>query len=247
MNMQTLEKIGRWSFWILLIASIVFCTSALLPVFLAMAFLCAMPGFPGFRQRMKWRRFILFSFATVLIFLAGIFYFQIDSDFFDWAVWPAQEFDEPSTAQLIFWLAVKGCVFGLIIESLVAVGQGLTIEKIASPPTYDWDAEEEGPPWGAAGLACLASLGLVYFASLPFIADPNPQFNEWALPLLFVIVPTSMAYLVLYRGAWRGEWPRRKRVVSMIWRASLIWGFVVMMLVAGILLSIIFTRIIWFA
>lgn len=100
---------------------------------------------------------------------------------------------------------------------------------------------ENGPLFLMAGLACLMCLPIVYLATRPVIWWIHVSWISWPLLLLFIIVPLSVTFAVLYWSAWHSEWPRIRRIAVAAFSSCVIFGvdliFVVFLIIGGILVA----------
>ena len=83
--------------------------------------------------------------------------------------------------------------------------------------------DENKPPILIAGLACLFSLPIIYFATRPLIWVVHAAWMQWLFALLFTLLPMSMAFTVLYRSVWHREWHGLKRILSLILMSGMIF------------------------
>jgi len=237
MNPQRFEKAGKWLFGITLVGGIVFSTNGFefLPVITGIVFLTALAGFPGFRQQMRWRRMFLFSIAAMLIPLGMYYLATLDNlgdpvaDFYFWAVWPLADEDTISgislTYLLPFWALMNGLLFGFIIESFSALSKQQCIKRIEACVRRDSEEEGDVPPFGLAGILCLACMAVICLTAWS-LAGLSLRLYEWLVPGLFVIGPMATTFITLYRSSWRLELPATRRVVAIMLRSSVIFGVV---------------------
>lgn len=75
-----------------------------------------------------------------------------------------------------------------------------------------------------AGLACLFCVPVIYLATRPVVWLTHEQWIAWLLMGLFVLVPLSVTFIVLYRGGWHEERPKWKRILSTIFSSCVILG-----------------------
>jgi hypothetical protein len=90
-----------------------------------------------------------------------------------------------------------------------------------------------------AGLACLMCLPAVYAATRPVIWWLHVSWIAWPLLTLFIVIPLSVAFIILYSSAWHQEWPRIRRIASVALSSCVIFGIdllliIVLILVGGI-------------
>jgi hypothetical protein len=80
--------------------------------------------------------------------------------------------------------------------------------------------EVSQPPIGVAGFACLVCLAVVYLATRPVVSWLDVW---WARILIYSVIPISVAFFILYRSSWHQEWPRLRRILSMILSSCIIF------------------------
>ena len=93
---------------------------------------------------------------------------------------------------------------------------------------------ENGPLFLMAGLACLMCLPIVYFTTRPVIWWLHVAWIAWPLLALFVIIPLSVTFIILYSSAWHQEWPKIRRIASAALSSCFIFGvdlFLIIMLI----------------
>lgn len=114
---------------------------------------------------------------------------------------------------------------------------------VQEPKIMDDNETMDGkaPPFLIAGLACLLCLPIIYLATRPLIWLLQARWVVWPLFTLWTFVPVSAAFMVLYRSAWHREWPRNRRIFSMIFSSCVIFGVdllvVIMLLAVGCLIA----------
>jgi hypothetical protein len=91
------------------------------------------------------------------------------------------------------------------------------------------------PPIVLAGFGCLLCLPIVYLATRPVVWAIHAQWIYSLLAPLFILLPTSAAFVILYRSLWHREWARSKRVLSLILVSGLI--FCAVLLVIGMVVA----------
>jgi len=92
-------------------------------------------------------------------------------------------------------------------------------------------------PFLIAGLACLASLPILYVATRPLLWVLHSHWVAWPVLTLFTFVPLSVSFLILYSSAWhRGSSPAR-RVFSAIFSSCLILGVDLLFIVFTVLVA----------
>jgi hypothetical protein len=119
------------------------------------------------------------------------------------------------------------------------------IKKLVQEPDIMDDHEiTDGkmPPFLIAGLGCLFCLPVIYLTTRPlFWLLHHARWVVWPFFTLWTLVPIMVAFVVLYRSAWHREWPRSRRIFSMIFSSCIIFGVdlvvVVMLLAAGCLIA----------
>jgi hypothetical protein len=96
---------------------------------------------------------------------------------------------------------------------------------------------ENGPLFLIAGLACLMCLPVIYLATRPVIWWFYMPWVEWLLMTLFIILPLSLTFIILYWSAWHQEWPKIRRIVSVALSSCVIFGvdlfLVIMLMIAA--------------
>jgi hypothetical protein len=99
----------------------------------------------------------------------------------------------------------------------------------------------KAPPFLIAGLVCLLCLPVIYLVTRPLIWLLHAHWAVWPLVTLWILIPAAAAFVVLYRSAWHREWPRNRRIFSVIFSSCVIFGVdlvvVVMLLAAGCLIA----------
>ena len=75
-----------------------------------------------------------------------------------------------------------------------------------------------------AGLACLFCVPVIYLATRPVIWLLHAQWIAWLLMGLFVLVPLSVTFIILYRSGWHEERPTFRRILSTAFSSCLIFG-----------------------
>ncbi|HTR42824.1 MAG TPA: hypothetical protein VMH87_14520 [Pseudomonadales bacterium] len=93
---------------------------------------------------------------------------------------------------------------------------------------------ENGPLFLIAGLACLVCLPIIYLATRLVIWWLHVSGVEWLLLALFIILPLSVTFIILYSSAWHREWPKMKRVLSAALSSCFIFGidlFIIILLI----------------
>ena len=86
-----------------------------------------------------------------------------------------------------------------------------------------------------AGFGCLLCLPIVYLATMPVVWAIHAQWIYSLLAPLFILVPMSAAFVILYRSLWHRDWPGAKRVLSLILVSGLI--FCGVLVVIGMVLA----------
>lgn len=252
MTSQKLEIAGKWLFGMALVAGIVFSTSGieLLPFILGLVFLTALPGFPGFRHEIRWRRMLLFSVVAMTVLL-GAFYWIITRyndfeqgrfiDFCLWMVWPLGDLAINGALPPVYWLpfwTMDGLLFGFIIESFFALSKQRGLKRIEACVRRNSEEEGDVPPFGLAGILCMASLAVIFLAAR-LLAGSTHRLYEWLFPIFFISGPLATAFLVLHRSSWQRELPAKRRAVSILLRSCVIVG-VVLFVVLLMLLAMAF-------
>jgi hypothetical protein len=90
-----------------------------------------------------------------------------------------------------------------------------------------------------AGLACFFCLPAIFLATRPLIWLLHISWLMWPLFAIWTFVPVSAAFAVLYRSGWHREWPRARRIFSMILSSCIIFGvdlFLLIFLIVGVCL-----------
>jgi hypothetical protein len=218
MNLQKLEKHRKWLFWISLVIGIILCSSIeLLPIVIGGILLTAILAFPAFRSRIHLRRLIIFSACATVLFLMV---------FCETYLMDLADHDVMRLADGLPLWTIMGLILGLILESFFVLFREVIARR-------GWMAEENSPPFGLAGLACLICLAIIYWVIQLLIAIPNPRLKECLFPALIVIVPLSAPFLILYGSSWRRELPATRRVLSIALRSGVIFG--VVLIIAAVL------------
>jgi hypothetical protein len=83
---------------------------------------------------------------------------------------------------------------------------------------------ENMPLFLTAGLGCLLCVPIIYMATRPVIWLLHSQWTVWPLMSLFVLVPLSVTFIILYRSGWHEEQPRYWRIVSTLFSSCVIFG-----------------------
>jgi hypothetical protein len=83
--------------------------------------------------------------------------------------------------------------------------------------------DENKPPILIAGLVCLFSLPIIYWATRPLIWVLHGAWMPWLFTPLFTLLPMSMAFTVLYRSVWHQEWHGSKRILPLILMSGVIF------------------------
>ena len=96
---------------------------------------------------------------------------------------------------------------------------------------------EDGPPIVLAGFGCLLCLPIIYFATRPVVWAIHAQWVYWLLSALFILLPMSVTFTILYRSLWHREWPGSKRILSLILVSGMIF--------CGVLFIIVLPVIVW--
>lgn len=94
------------------------------------------------------------------------------------------------------------------------------------------------PPIVLAGFACLLCFPIIYLATRPLAWLIHAQWIEWLLGPLFILIPMSLAYMVLYRSPWHREWPGSRRTLSLILTSGMI--FCTVLAIIGVMSAIAF-------
>ena len=97
-------------------------------------------------------------------------------------------------------------------------------------------ANEDAPPIGLAGVAGLIGLSAVGALLQLLTSHVAGRWAEWLFPVLFVTVPTAVAFLILYRSSWHREFCKARRILFMTGSAGLVFG--ADLLVAGLMMVI---------
>lgn len=249
MNFQIVEKAGKWLFGVVLAGGIVFSTNGVefLPFIAGIVFLAALPGFPDFRRQIHWRRVFLLGTIAMLVPL-GMYYWGClnnsddpVADFCYWAIWPLVDEDTNGDAPLAYWLpfwVMKGLLFGFIIESLSALSKQRGVKRVGACVRRNSEEEGDVPPFGLAGIFCMVCMTAICLAARS-LAGLNPRLDEWLLPTLFIIGPTTAPFVILYCSSWQREMPATRRMIAIVLRSSAIFGvvlFIVLMMSLAILL-----------
>jgi hypothetical protein len=89
------------------------------------------------------------------------------------------------------------------------------------------------PPFIIASFAGLLCLPAIYMATRPLFWLVHDHWATWPVFALFMLVPISVIFAILYLSAWHQEFPRLRRMVAMILSSCII--FSVDLLTAGAL------------
>lgn len=95
--------------------------------------------------------------------------------------------------------------------------------------------DEKMPLFLTAGLACLFCVPVIYLATRPVVWLLHAQWLAWVLVGLFILVPLSVTFIILYRSGWHEERPRFRRIISIIFSSCVIFG--VDLLAVGVVLA----------
>jgi hypothetical protein len=98
-------------------------------------------------------------------------------------------------------------------------------------------AGESQPPIGMAGFACLVCLAVIYMAANPVVSWLEVW---WAGVLIYSVIPTLVAFTILYRSSWHQELPRVTRILSMILSSCIIFCVALVVLVLMVVVASMF-------
>ena len=90
------------------------------------------------------------------------------------------------------------------------------------------------PPFGIAGLACLACLVIIHCATGPLLSH---LLVWWCRLLIYLAAPIATAFTILYHSSWHREFSRAKRAVVIGISSCIV--VVVTLLVAGLALFVV--------
>lgn len=88
-------------------------------------------------------------------------------------------------------------------------------------------------PIGVSVLACFLALAFAFWVGLPIVSLLN---LPWAAPLVFMLMPVVVTFIILYQSCWHNEmvWTTRALLVSvysiLIFGGVLIGGGVILIL-----------------
>lgn len=120
---------------------------------------------------------------------------------------------------------------GLYSELIYKNGRGRCLCNNIMSDNEHMDGK--APLFLMAGVACLLCLLLIYLVTRPLIWLLQARWAVWPLFTLWTLIPVSVAFAILYRSDWHREWPRVRRIFSMILSSCIIVG--VDLLVLGFL------------
>jgi hypothetical protein len=83
---------------------------------------------------------------------------------------------------------------------------------------------ENMPLFLIAGLAGLFCTPIIYLATRPVVWLSHAGWVPWLLLGLFIIVPLSVTFIILYESGWHEEPPRSRRIFSAIFSSCMIFG-----------------------
>lgn len=95
--------------------------------------------------------------------------------------------------------------------------------------------DENMPLFLVAGLACLFCTPVIYLATRPVVWLSHAGWVPWLLLGLFILVPLSVTFIILYGSGWHEERPRFRRILSTIFSSCVIFG--VDLLAVGMLVA----------
>lgn len=75
---------------------------------------------------------------------------------------------------------------------------------------------ESTPPVVLAALGGLLCLPVIRILTNPVGRFVNARLAEWIIVAAFVLVPTAVAFVILYRSSWHREYSKFRRVVSVL-------------------------------
>lgn len=80
------------------------------------------------------------------------------------------------------------------------------------------------PLFVTAGLACLFCVPVIYLATRPVVWLLHAQWMAWLLAGLFILVPLSVTFIILYRSGWHEGRPKGWRILSTAFSSCVIFG-----------------------
>ena len=89
------------------------------------------------------------------------------------------------------------------------------------------EIEEDEHTAVIAVFSSMMSLPAIYAATRPVIWLVHPHWFHWVpwlLTLMFTLMPTVVAFIILYFGFWHREWQKPKRILLAILASCLIYG-----------------------
>jgi hypothetical protein len=95
---------------------------------------------------------------------------------------------------------------------------------------------ERTPPVVLAALGALLCLPIIRLVTSPMGRFVNIHVAEWLMFGSFVIIPTAVAFVILYRSSWHREYSVLRRIVSVLLSSCAV--YCVDLLIAGALLLI---------
>lgn len=80
------------------------------------------------------------------------------------------------------------------------------------------------PPIGIAGLACLATVAIIHYATEPLLSH---LLVWWGRLLIYLAAPIAAAFAILFQSSWRRDLPRAKRILIVgVWSCIIFIGLV---------------------
>jgi hypothetical protein len=83
--------------------------------------------------------------------------------------------------------------------------------------------DEDGLTMIIAGVLCLVTMPVIYFATRPLLQVLHPPWMHWLLAALFTLMPLYMAFIVLYCSSWHERWPKSKRIPWLVLSSLIIF------------------------
>jgi hypothetical protein len=80
------------------------------------------------------------------------------------------------------------------------------------------------PLFLTAGLACLFCVPVMYLATRPVVWLLHAPWMAWPLIGLFIVVPLSVTFIILYHSGWHEESPKFPRILSIVLSSCVIFG-----------------------
>jgi hypothetical protein len=88
----------------------------------------------------------------------------------------------------------------------------------------DAPADDNKYTIGLAAAVCLLPLPAIYVLIRPFTSALYTPWTPWLVEALFLLTPLLTAFVILYRGPWRHDWSRPKRVLLGMLLSAIIVG-----------------------